>query len=676
MPDQLKRDPTRTTLLRMQFEADMVRRFKELSKDIYELVVDDDVFGLMSTNDGGLSLLQQMPKQAWRFRTNTQKVAEYRKWLKKKVDAGILSQQGGIAGRPWTAPYIESAYKKGLLRAYTDVRQQQLDATSSLFKGGQAEFLRQAFNSPIAQQKIEALYTRAFTDLQGVTAVMDTQMSRILASGLANGLAVRKIARELRDNVTDMTDKRARVITRTEIIRAHAEGQLDSYEQTNDEIKLEVMAEWLSAGDDRVCELCIDLDGTTMSVHEARGLLPRHPNCRCAWIPANVGEKEKGGKWPNKEAKEKAKEENKEVAKERAKVKRVKVAKKKDVAKRKLEKQDRQANKKAMREIAAKKKAEERINKVAARERAKIKKLKEALREKVRAKTIVSAPAPKVKVSKEPKVKVPKEPKITRIKGSKKNTIAEFKLSESPLPNKKYLGGGCNQSELVSNGIKGVFKARAGEMRELRPEMAAGTYAEREVAAYEIDKAMKFDFVPPTVIRKMAGHEGSLQLFAENAEIVDKIYRSHAAGAFTYSQAEATKVSVFDIIIGSCDRHKSNIMVQTIEKAGKVKYKMIGIDNGLAFPSLQKETFRMRIRSYAWNHCLEKGYMNIPSKTLGKVSALVSKELEVRAALKPLLKETEIDGVFARAKHLLETKRLPKDGDKLMNSDIVFYQMR
>ena len=33
-----------------------------------------------------------------------------------------------------------------------------------------------------------------------------------------------------------------------------------------------------------------------MSVSEARGLIPRHPNCRCAWIPANVGEKGKGQK--------------------------------------------------------------------------------------------------------------------------------------------------------------------------------------------------------------------------------------------------------------------------------------------------------------------------------------------------------------------------------------------
>src|SRR5690606_28972829 len=51
-----------------------------------------------------------------------------------------------------------------------------------------------------------------------------------------------------------------------------------------------------TAGDDSVCELCGSLEGVIFTVEEARGLLPRHPNCRCAWIPADVGETDKGQK--------------------------------------------------------------------------------------------------------------------------------------------------------------------------------------------------------------------------------------------------------------------------------------------------------------------------------------------------------------------------------------------
>jgi len=80
-------------------------------------------------------------------------------------------------------------------------------------------------------------------------------------------------------------------VARTEIIRTHAEGQLDAFERLG-VTEVGVMAEWITADDERVCPLCKSLDGVVLKVKEARGLLPRHTNCRCAWTPANVGEDE------------------------------------------------------------------------------------------------------------------------------------------------------------------------------------------------------------------------------------------------------------------------------------------------------------------------------------------------------------------------------------------------
>jgi SPP1 gp7 family putative phage head morphogenesis protein len=82
---------------------------------------------------------------------------------------------------------------------------------------------------------------------------------------------------------------RARMIARTEIIRAHAEGQLDALEKLGVD-KVGVMVEWSTAGDDRVCSLCMSLEGVVLKIKEARGLIPRHISCRCAFSPANVGE--------------------------------------------------------------------------------------------------------------------------------------------------------------------------------------------------------------------------------------------------------------------------------------------------------------------------------------------------------------------------------------------------
>jgi len=34
-----------------------------------------------------------------------------------------------------------------------------------------------------------------------------------------------------------------------------------------------------------VCSECSDLEGNVYTIKEAHGMIPLHPNCRCAWKP-------------------------------------------------------------------------------------------------------------------------------------------------------------------------------------------------------------------------------------------------------------------------------------------------------------------------------------------------------------------------------------------------------
>ena len=165
------------------------------------------------------------------------------------------------------------------------------------YLGGQSQFLNSAFAQPETLSKIELIYTRAYNDLKGVTDAMDQNMSRVLANGLAAGQNPTQIASEMTKQVKKIGIVRARAIARTEIISAHAEGQLDAFEKLG-VAEVGVMAEWVTGGDP--CELCAELEGVVMTVVEARGLIPRHPNCKCSWIPANVGESKKGQLWDKK----------------------------------------------------------------------------------------------------------------------------------------------------------------------------------------------------------------------------------------------------------------------------------------------------------------------------------------------------------------------------------------
>jgi len=74
------------------------------------------------------------------------------------------------------------------------------------------------------------LYTRSYEELKGITSAMAQQVSRVVADGMANGLGPASIARNLSNTITGITRQRAMTMARTEVIHAHAEGQLDSFE--------------------------------------------------------------------------------------------------------------------------------------------------------------------------------------------------------------------------------------------------------------------------------------------------------------------------------------------------------------------------------------------------------------------------------------------------------------
>lgn len=275
--DPLKLDPTGTSQLRNAFLSEMQRRCLGLERAVALLVEKENVFGL-TTNT------------RWAFLNNPDKVKAFQAWLKKLVTAGVL-EVDDYTKKPWLAEYIESAYKKATIDAWNLSHVPGSYASLAHYTAARDEFLRSSFALPIRTSNLERLYTRSFELLKDYTSTMAAQTSVILAEGLAHGKGAFTIARSLRNAISGLTKRRAETIARTEIIYAYAEGGLDTYEQLGMS-GVAVQAEWQTAGDGKVCALCRPLDGAVMSIAKARGLLPRHPNCRCAWLPANVGETE------------------------------------------------------------------------------------------------------------------------------------------------------------------------------------------------------------------------------------------------------------------------------------------------------------------------------------------------------------------------------------------------
>ncbi len=224
--------------------------------------------------------------QRWAFRSDAEKLRLFQEWLQAESQLEILAGAQAATDEAYWQAFVEEGYRKGAGRAFNDTRKAALAsgvAEEALFEGTRLEFLRSSFARPVAIGKVKLLAGRVFTDLKGVTEVMNTKMTRILAEGLAQGQNPAEMARTMIKDGMGFTktrgiQSRAMTIARTEIIRAHAEGQLDAMEDLG-VTEVGVMVEWSTAGDDRVCPLCAPMDGVVLKIPEARGLLPRHPNC-------------------------------------------------------------------------------------------------------------------------------------------------------------------------------------------------------------------------------------------------------------------------------------------------------------------------------------------------------------------------------------------------------------
>jgi hypothetical protein len=219
------------------------------------------------------------------FPTDDAKLRGFMQWLKDQVDRGILTTDEGMEKLPWCSKYIGSAYKKGMIRAYLDSHKKELGKSPDYYKGTQAQFLESSFDTPETVDKLRLLYTRSYEQLKGVTATMAQQMSRVLATGIVQGQHPMAVARTLANTITGISRQRARTISRTEIMHAHAEGQLDGFEDMGiQRLGVDIEFETI-AGEDGdpdtfgVCPECAELQGEVFTVAEARGIIPVHPNC-------------------------------------------------------------------------------------------------------------------------------------------------------------------------------------------------------------------------------------------------------------------------------------------------------------------------------------------------------------------------------------------------------------
>lgn len=271
-------DPTHTATLRRRYSQAMNRRFLALAKDARISLDDRDGLGLRTN--------EPAPVGSFDFPTSAGKIEAFQRWLRREIDRGVLevvlrNQQEILLHREWQNPFIRSAYIRGVTDAETQLkRANRLVAPLDVSIG---------LESGVHLDTLELMFTRVFEGLRGISESMSGQLSEILSQGLIDGIGPKQIAKRITDQIRKISRTRALVLARTEVIRTYAESTLNTFEQNGIE-GVTADVEFHTAGDGRVCQRCLFLEGKLFTIQESRGIIPLHPRCRCAWLGANIGE--------------------------------------------------------------------------------------------------------------------------------------------------------------------------------------------------------------------------------------------------------------------------------------------------------------------------------------------------------------------------------------------------
>ena len=160
-----------------------------------------------------------------------------------------------------------------------------------------------------------------------------------------------------------------------------------------------------------------------------------------------------------------------------------------------------------------------------------------------------------------------------------------------------------------------------------------------EIAAYQLDKFLGLDMVPPTVEKRVHNSRGSCQLWVEaKMTMKDKVEKKIAVPpryVFNYNRAMNLQ-RAFDSLIGNEDRHQNNYLITE-------DWRVLLIDHSRSFRTTKKWTTELPYT--------EKNKEGLILKTMPKALLEKMKALDhevIKGLVGENLTEDEIKAVLAR----------------------------
>lgn len=274
-------DPTGTLALQRRFASALDQRWKQLRKIIPDAVAH---------KTSAVNIISHAAS------IGDDPVRAFQAWIDEAMRQLVLGHTGS-----WTLTFVRQAGDMALLRA-------------------------QPATQP--RDRIPQLQTLCVTELQGICEAVSQQAVRAFGHGLLTEQPVSKIVRSIQQVIDTIGVKRGRLLVQFFVVRTFGAATLDSFRASGvshvgtvaervaggsrsprlsrdakpksyksiirAENKLkrkfgEEGVDVLTAGDDDVCIECQDIsDNGPYTLDHAEGLIPAHPKCRCAFVPADL----------------------------------------------------------------------------------------------------------------------------------------------------------------------------------------------------------------------------------------------------------------------------------------------------------------------------------------------------------------------------------------------------
>jgi hypothetical protein len=206
------------------------------------------------------------------------------------------------------------------------------------------------------------------------------------------------------------------------------------------------------------------------------------------------------------------------------------------------------------------------------------------------------------------------------------------------------LGGGVNESVVLTNGKRVVFKPADGESpMRLRFGIDPGTQFKREKAASIVDEILGIGLVPPTENIIWQGREGSAQLYQEGFETAYHRLREGRIKKDDFTMLTTRQQQdwqLLDELLGHSDRHSGNWMLRDCADGG---VDIALIDNGLCLDDTGFTYLRAKPASR----------QRIDELNRSRLERLLATKNDWWPKLSPLVDETAINHMIARARSLL-----------------------